>query len=320
MTFGKDDGICGASHVTLIAPVATDNCAVVSLTNDAPATFPVGKTKVTWKAVDAYGNYAKAVQTVTVVDDQAPTVTLSSTGKLLWPNNHKYTTISTTDMVATIKDNCDGTIANKNIVITQVTSDEKDNSCGQKDHDIVIAKDCKSVDLRAERNDGGNGRVYHITMMVQDAAGNTATASYTATCPITQTGVSVDDAVKYTVLSKCSNDFGKETAADADLRDAGRAGLVPNPDDNPIHLSIAPNPFRNTADVLFDVPTEDADQMVELKIFDMAGRDVTTLVREVRASGHYTATFNANDLHSGNYVAAVHTATHMQSKMMIVIK
>ncbi len=41
---------------------------VVSVTNNAPVTFPVGITTVTYTATDATGNTATATQTVTVVD------------------------------------------------------------------------------------------------------------------------------------------------------------------------------------------------------------------------------------------------------------
>ena len=54
---------------------ATDAVGVVSLTNDAPASFPVGTTTVTWTATDAAGNAGTATSTVTVQDTIAPAVT-----------------------------------------------------------------------------------------------------------------------------------------------------------------------------------------------------------------------------------------------------
>ena len=58
------------TSVVLGAASATDNVAVVSLTNDAPAAgFPVGTTTVTWTAKDAAGNSGTATQNVTVVDN-----------------------------------------------------------------------------------------------------------------------------------------------------------------------------------------------------------------------------------------------------------
>jgi hypothetical protein len=44
-------------------------------TNDAPASFPLGNTTVTWTARDAAGNTATATQTVTVRDNINPTIT-----------------------------------------------------------------------------------------------------------------------------------------------------------------------------------------------------------------------------------------------------
>ncbi len=46
----------------------------VTPTNNAPATFPVGTTPVTWTAVDGYGNTATGIQNITVQDTTPPTV------------------------------------------------------------------------------------------------------------------------------------------------------------------------------------------------------------------------------------------------------
>ncbi|HEV2901845.1 MAG TPA: HYR domain-containing protein, partial [Gaiellaceae bacterium] len=65
-----DGGIGAAS--------ASDNCSsggALSITNDAPAALPLGQTTVTWLVTDATGNSASAIQLVTVVDDDAPTLT-----------------------------------------------------------------------------------------------------------------------------------------------------------------------------------------------------------------------------------------------------
>ena len=47
------------------------------VSNDAPATFPVGTTVVTWTATDAAGNTVTATQNVTVVDTTVPVVNTS---------------------------------------------------------------------------------------------------------------------------------------------------------------------------------------------------------------------------------------------------
>jgi hypothetical protein len=48
---------------------------VASVTNNAPAAFPLGETTVTWTVKDGIGNQATATQTVNVTDDVAPTIT-----------------------------------------------------------------------------------------------------------------------------------------------------------------------------------------------------------------------------------------------------
>ncbi len=53
--------------VDLGTPIASDNCGVQSITNNAPTTFPLGVTVVTWTVTDAAGNKNTATQTVTVV-------------------------------------------------------------------------------------------------------------------------------------------------------------------------------------------------------------------------------------------------------------
>lgn len=61
--------------VSIGTATATDDVGVVSLTNDAPASFPVGTTMVTWTAKDAAGNAGKGIQKVTIQDTIAPVVT-----------------------------------------------------------------------------------------------------------------------------------------------------------------------------------------------------------------------------------------------------
>ncbi len=73
VTVNNNPGICGAT-VTLVSPVATDNCTA-TITNNAPALFNVGTTTVLWTATDAAGNAVNCTQTVTVLDNEAPTIT-----------------------------------------------------------------------------------------------------------------------------------------------------------------------------------------------------------------------------------------------------
>jgi hypothetical protein len=62
-------------------PVISDNCSAVeniTIVNDAPAQFPLGPTLVTWTATDEAGNSASCTQLVTIVDDDAPSISCPS--------------------------------------------------------------------------------------------------------------------------------------------------------------------------------------------------------------------------------------------------
>jgi hypothetical protein len=72
VSVSTDPGLCTASGVALGVPVTSDNCSVANVTNDAPATFPIGLTTVTWTVTDDDGNSATATQDVTVADNEIP--------------------------------------------------------------------------------------------------------------------------------------------------------------------------------------------------------------------------------------------------------
>ncbi|MDD3739616.1 MAG: HYR domain-containing protein, partial [Bacteroidales bacterium] len=69
---------CTASGVVLGTPTVDDNCSILSVTNDAPAVFPIGTTTVTWTVTDGSGNIATCEQIVTVTDIELPTIVCPS--------------------------------------------------------------------------------------------------------------------------------------------------------------------------------------------------------------------------------------------------
>ncbi|NBU46508.1 MAG: hypothetical protein EBS34_03515, partial [Flavobacteriales bacterium] len=64
--FVSTTNCAGASGVSLGTPATGDNCGVASVTNNAPSTFPVGNTTVTWTVTDVNGNTNTATQIVVV--------------------------------------------------------------------------------------------------------------------------------------------------------------------------------------------------------------------------------------------------------------
>lgn len=139
--------------------------------------------------------------TLVIVDTVAPTITLNGNAISLWPPNKKYHTIDVTDLVASASDGCDANVNLNSVVISKVTSDEGTSSSG----DIIIAANCKSVQLRADRNGNGDGRVYTITFRVTDTWGNTTTTTAKVTVPHDQGNGNnaVDSGIAYTVNGSC---------------------------------------------------------------------------------------------------------------------
>ena len=74
VSVSADNGSCEATGVVLGNPFTTDNCPGVAVSNDAPASYPVGITMVTWTVTDGSGNSSNCTQTVTVTDDELPTI------------------------------------------------------------------------------------------------------------------------------------------------------------------------------------------------------------------------------------------------------
>ena len=62
------------NEVNLGEATATDNGEIASITNDAPEFFSLGKTTVTWAAIDSSNNFSSLTQLVSVIDTTAPEI------------------------------------------------------------------------------------------------------------------------------------------------------------------------------------------------------------------------------------------------------
>lgn len=199
---------CHTSYPELGA-TATDNCPTSPFAATPSGTVDVdtpGTYTITYNATDSNGNAAAPVtRTVIVRDTIAPVITLNTFSPTLWPPNHKYTTFQLTQFVTGASDSCDLPLGLNQVVIEKVTSDETENGGGDGNtlNDMIIAANCKSVQLRAERNGGGNGRVYTITFKVTDASGNVGRATAKVRVPHNNGSTAVEDAVQYTVNGSC---------------------------------------------------------------------------------------------------------------------
>ena len=212
ITTNTAPGTCSAAVVPGTA-TATDNCdstpTITGTRSDGQplvALYPKGTTTITWRATDDDGNYSECTQTVTVMDNEAPVIIFNGQTPSMWPPNHNYRTFTNADFISSVSDNCDSLSVN-NVDITHVTSDEAEESLtlgdGTTFNDMVIAADCKSVQLRAERVNSGNGRVYTIHFKLVDSSGNVTTGTAKVHSPRNQNTGTVDDGPVYTVTGSC---------------------------------------------------------------------------------------------------------------------
>lgn len=114
-----------------------------------------------------------------------------------------------------------------------------------------------------------------------------------------------------------------EYAAIESAKNDGRLTDVSNEEHAEIPTTIDlkqnyPNPFNPTTNISFELPTS---QRVTLKVFDVLGREVATLVNnEFVAAGTNNFTFDANNLASGVYIYTLRGENFSVSKTMTLMK
>lgn len=78
-----------------------------------------------------------------------------------------------------------------------------------------------------------------------------------------------------------------------------------------------PNPFNPSTTIRYQIPQ---DGIVTLKIYDILGSEVATLVNEEKVAGRYEVNFNASSLASGVYIYKLQAGSFINSKKMILLK
>jgi len=78
-----------------------------------------------------------------------------------------------------------------------------------------------------------------------------------------------------------------------------------------------PNPFNPTTNIKFAVPH---NEFVSIKVYDVLGKEVETLLNENKQAGTYEVNFNASSLSSGVYFYKMTAGSFVSIKRMVVVK
>lgn len=132
-----------------------------------------------------------------------------------------------------------------------------------------------------------------------------------------------------TLRTKYPNDLHTELAETRYALLTGRvSGQMGKPSGPPEQITITrpdhyaleqnfPNPFNPTTIIQYQLP-EDAH--VELKVYDILGREVTMLVSESQQAGYYKVPFQASQMSSGVYLYRLQAGSFVETKKLLLLK
>lgn len=78
-----------------------------------------------------------------------------------------------------------------------------------------------------------------------------------------------------------------------------------------------PNPFNSTSLIKYSIPQS---SNVVIKVFDILGNEIETLVNEEKTVGTYEITWTADNLPSGIYLYQLRAGSYLQSRKMVLMK
>jgi len=83
-----------------------------------------------------------------------------------------------------------------------------------------------------------------------------------------------------------------------------------------------PNPFNPTTKIKYSIPNVGNENFrsVQLKVYDLLGKEVATLVNKEQSAGSYEVEFDANELTSGIYFYRLQSDSFIETKKMILLR
>lgn len=321
----NDPGKCGAV-VNLGIPATSDNCGIASITNDAPALFPVGTTRVTWSVTDLNEYRVTATQWVTVMDNELPAI---STSDVVVTNDAgkcgALVTLSkpaTSDNcgIASVTNNAPAFFPKGTTVVTWTVKDNSGNTFSQNSN--VTVTDIDKPAITAPANVGvtisSGSRAYNVNLGTPTTADNcgvqavknNAPSSYpvgTTTVTWTATDNSGNSATAKQLVTVNRKKSGTSSNGQASVTGGVTTGEKTDTE-GILKLVVAPNPsathFTLKLESKYDTP-------VHLRVTDASGRVVDARSKLVSNStiqiGH-------------NYVQGIYFAEMIQGNRHTVVQ
>ena len=87
-------------------------------------------------------------------------------------------------------------------------------------------------------------------------------------------------------------------------------------------LQNYPNPFNPTTKIKYSISSVGASLMklVQLKVYDILGNEIVTLVNEYKPAGNYKVEFNGTGLPSGVYFYQLKAGNYIETKKMVLLR
>ncbi len=97
-------------------------------------------------------------------------------------------------------------------------------------------------------------------------------------------------------------------------------GIIQNISETPRSFSLFqnyPNPFNPSTKINYELQNTN---FVTLKVYDLNGKEITTIINKIQNAGSYTVEFNAEGLSSGIYFYTLNSGKFSETKRMVLIK
>lgn len=122
----------------------------------------------------------------------------------------------------------------------------------------------------------------------------------------TSTAVVVDG-----IIVKNSWPFGSTTVSDRDINNGPAAMQL---------YQNYPNPFNPSTTIAFSLPPGAERYTTSLKIYDLLGREIATMLNNDLTAGNYSVQFDGSSLSSGIYIYRLSNGSSSSSRRLIIIK